>query len=245
MPQDNNAFSFDIPAAVASAGAQIMEAEPEPQQHAIDQSIAEQASSTGSDSSAPAASVPNPPASAPASDKVDSAGTVFDPSKHTGSKLKDGTWRLKKAAKSASASVVGKPGTSATTGNSGDVEAAAHASAVVTNQLIEGMCRGLIDGDEWLQTEAERKYQEGVWKAYYIAKGAVDLPPGLLVCVALLSYAGPRLRAPKTSEKVGRIRKWIGLRYGAWKLRRELKKRGIDAKVTIKDDEILANGKPV
>jgi hypothetical protein len=232
-------FSFETPPAVASAAEQIMDAEPEVQQHAIDQHLAsnQEASSLASGAIGTSDSAT----------KFDDLGTPFNAEIHTGSKLKSGAWRLKKSANPSSKSYVGKPGDgSAKAGvvanSQTSVEAQTRAAAMVTNQMVVGICRGLFDADEWESTKDEDNLMVEAWYVYLLSRGQTEIPPGLFLCVALGSYALPRLRQPKTAEKVGAIKAWIVLRVIKWRVKRALKREGVDADVVIKDRVIYVNG---
>lgn len=74
----------------------------------------------------------------------------------------------------------------------------------------------LIFGPEWqAQNPEERGAVIGALKKYFEAKQVKDIPPGLLLCVVLVAYSAPRLRAPKTSEKIRFGWTWLKLKWAA------------------------------
>ena len=227
-------FSLDdVPGDVLNAANSIMESAPGISQHAIDAHNRER-EETAADESA----------------NVDSAGTPFDPKIHTGSKLKNGTWRTRKNAQAAGSSKVVKP-----RGKNSSTPDAAAAEAAAAKNAAEAKAAGIMaatamfslgrafGGDEWKPDDAaEFTFQSEAWGNYFLAKGVYDVPPGLALCIAIGGYVGPRLTRPKTSQKVAGIKKWVALRVVRWKLTRALKREGIQATVTIKDGDIFING---
>lgn len=215
----------------------IMSEAPDVQQHAVDEHESQQ---QAVDENA----------------EKDSAGTPFDGRIHTGTRLKDGTWRLKRNP-SAEGSRVSRPrgkkeaaadSTSVSVEVDNDAKAIASGKAAAHLIFMLGQTLG---GPEWKPEQPEIEFQEGAWIGYARASNMQDIPPGLILCIALASYAGPRFTQPETRARVGKVRHWVGLRVAKWKIKKELKKRGIEATVTIKGsntknamDEILINGKP-
>jgi len=211
----------------------IMAEAPDVQQHAVDEHESQQQT-------------------ADADAETDSAGTPFDGRRHTGSKLKDGTWRLKRnpSAEGSRVATSRKSKAAEVATIEPDNEAKAIASGKAAAHLIF-MLGQTLGGPEWKPEQPEIEFQEGAWIGYARASNMQDIPPGLILCIALASYAGPRFTQPETRARVGKVRHWVSLRVARWKIKKELKKRGIEATVTIKGsntknalDEILINGKP-
>lgn len=184
-------------------------------------------------------------------------GVSFDPAIHTGSKLKNGRWRTRKAPKAILDPRKKNPQpvtVDALTGeidNSqamSDEEIKLAAQSAAASIFLLGMICG---GDEWqpvgddgkpLEPINERKLMETAFIDYFRAKGITKLPPSTTLMIALGSYAIPRFFMPKTKERVSNAKTWIALRFTKWKIKREFKKRGIEANISIKDGEILING---
>jgi hypothetical protein len=246
MPPKNSATEFklddsptpqqpaiEIPGAVAAAGDDILGTMPDVQQHAIDQHQQKQQDALDNA-------------------ERDDAGTPFDPAIHTGTKLKNGTWRLRKGAKnpgsvvaqSRTRSANGGPSAAVQSAPTVDVEkvAAAQAAGAMAASAVFMACRG-FGGEEWKPTPAEVEMQSAAWGAYFLAKDITDMPPGMMLCIALGSYAGPRFSMPQTSAKVGRVKNWIALRIAKRKIKQELRKRGLNMRVEIKDGVLLVDGK--
>lgn len=224
-------FSFD--SSVADVGAEILDKMPDVQEHAVAAHEAKEAE-------------------AEANVECDSAGVAFDTALHTGTKLKDGTWRKRKnpgAPGSFVAAPRARKSAAVNAAPAADPNAEAVATGTVIATLFLGACQS-IGGDEWEPTQHERDFQTAAWQAYCVAKNMKELSPGWALCIALGSYAGPRLVKPKTAARIGRVKTWFAVRIAKWKINRELKKRGIQATVTLRtgDDgvpELHINGKPL
>lgn len=182
----------------------------------------------------------NATAEAEAQIEKDSDGVAFDSKIHTGSKLKSGQWRKRKAG-----SVVAQPskkkGAKDPAPTPSADESQARAAGVVAAGTIFMFCRGIM-GDEWTPTNDEVTMQNEAWGNYFVAKGIKDIPPGAALLMAIGAYAGPRFTKPKTQAKVSAAKAWIVLRIAKWKIKRALKQQGIAADVTIKDGEIFIDG---
>lgn len=226
-PENESAAAFTFDDSVAGVGEEILGKMPDVQEHAV---AAHEAKT----------------AEAEATAERDDAGTPFDPALHTGTKLKDGTWRKRKTPGTPGSFVAARrsksaPG-AATAAPAVDANAEAIATGTVIATLFLGACQS-VGGEEWEPTQHERDFQTAAWQAYCVAKNLKELSPGLALCVAIGSYAAPRFTKPRTAAKVGRIKTWFALRIARWKLRKELAKRGITAKVEIVDGALLIDGK--
>lgn len=225
-PENESAPAFTFDDSVATVGDEILNKMPDVQEHAV---AAHEAKTAEEEANV----------------ERDSAGVAFDAAIHTGTKLKDGTWRKRKNP-GTPGSVVAAPRarTSGATkaAPAVDPNAEAIATGTVIATLFLGACQS-IGGEEWEPSQHERDFQTSAWQAYCVAKGMKELSPGLALSVAIGSYAMPRFTKPKTAARVGRMKTWIALRVARWKLRKELAKRGITAKVEIVDGAVLIDGK--
>lgn len=231
MPPET-AFTFDEN--ISRAGDEILSQMPDVQEHAI-------------------AAHEDKQNEAQANVETDKDGVPYDPALHTGSRLKDGTWRKRKNPGNPGSVVApSRKRNSAPAIEAANATAATNAEAIATGTVVATMFLGAcqsIGGEEWEPSEQERDFQTAAWQAYCVAKNYKELSPGFALFVALGSYAGPRLAKPKTAEKIGKAKTWILLRVAKWKLKRALKKSGIEATVTIKTGadgvpELHVNGKP-
>lgn len=225
---------FSLDETTAGEAEQIASQMPSPSEHALSQ-MEETQVSGGDDSSGETSTTP--------ASNTDDFGTVFDPLKHTGSKLKNGAWRERK--KSTVAAPRKKkdaaPQPSAADLKKAENEAQCRGAGVVAAGTMFMLCRGIM-GEEWQPTADEVAMQNEAWGNYFVAKGVSDVPPGMALALGIGAYVAPRLTKPKTQEKLGRAKTWIALRFARWKIRRELKKRGITATVTIENGGIFING---
>lgn len=95
----------------------------------------------------------------------------------------------------------------------------------------------MVFGPEWqarvIKSESgdvmldERAYMGKCYADYCNAKGIRDIPPGVALAMSLIAYAAPRFAQPETAERAGTIREWFACKIASWKVKRELKKRGI------------------
>lgn len=69
-----------------------------------------------------------------------------------------------------------------------------------------------IGGQEWQPTPDERHYMSDAWTQYYKAKDVKDLPPGLIVATALISYSMPRFAKPITRNRLQRASHWLKMK---------------------------------
>jgi len=218
-----------VPADVAAHADEIAQASPEVQQHAIDEH-ARQESTTQAEA------------------EKDINGTAFDAKLHTGSKLKSGEWRKRK-------SVLGTPTPKKTadakTGTvmTADQEGASRAAgAAAASMMFSSMT--MLMGDEWHpRTEKaagfdENKLMGQAFGDYFVAKGVTDFPPGVTLSFMMLGYISARMQMPKTRSKMQTFKTWCGIRYAAYKLKKEFKKKGIVAVVEIRDGVLTVDGKP-
>ena len=139
--------------------------------------------------------------------KVDSEGTIFDPTLHvvdaSGNPKKTlrGTWRKKPGR--------GSPEKSSATGKGGVGQNVSRELGRTTAETIFFVCQSAF-GDEWTPVFNakmgidERTQMIEAWAAYYEATGKTDVPPWVGVTIACGAYALPRLSQPKTRSRLGR-----------------------------------------
>jgi hypothetical protein len=157
---------------------------------------------------APPAASPAPAPNVPP--EVDAKGTPFDPERHNRTKHpKTGVWMpRRKPAASAShpsgASYVAPDAPPPPPPEPlSEYRVAAEAACAVT--FTVGMTLG---GEEWQPSKDEHATLAQAFEAYFRAKGCVDVPPGVALTIALLSYAGPRFTKPKTQGRLQKLRMW-------------------------------------
>lgn len=247
MPE---AFSLDDSPDLAAAAENLADNMPPPQEHAIAAASEGEESPTAEISTAPAHQ--NGGTSAPpSSTKTDKFGVPFDPEKHTGSLLKSGHWREKKA-KAAPASQLNIPG-----GKKPAATAAQKSTALTPEEKnaralnagrvaasVQFQIGQMFGGKEFAPDSPEElDFYSKAWADYLVTKETPDLPPGVVLLGMLVAYPASRANRPETAAKISRARSWLALRITAWKLKREYKKRGIVARVEIKDGVLLVDGK--
>lgn len=89
-----------------------------------------------------------------------------------------------------------------------------------------------IGGPEWEPNPNERAYMSHAWAEYFRSKGIKDLPPGVILATALISYAMPRFGQPETQGRLSKTWKWI---------KRRLRRKG---KKTYEDPDIEIDHNP-
>lgn len=73
-----------------------------------------------------------------------------------------------------------------------------------------GVAQSLF-GEAWKPQSAEQSNIESAVETYFRAKGIIDLPPGIVVVLAVGAYALPRVNDPITRERFGGLMASIGL----------------------------------
>jgi hypothetical protein len=71
----------------------------------------------------------------------------------------------------------------------------------------------VLGGEDWKPKPEENQMMSGAFADYYRAKGIKDIPPGVLVVIALTSYAGPRLFMPKTKTRLAAAATWVKRKF--------------------------------
>lgn len=178
-----------------------------------------------------------------ASAPVDSDNQPFDPAIHSsdsegkGIKTQAGKWRRKRGKGSASnAAKTSTLGQSEASSGPSAAQQAATATGIACAEMTIGTCT-MVFGPEWQarvhKDETgrvlldERSYMAKAYADYCAAKGIHDIPPGVALSLALVAYAAPRFAEPETRERAGTIREWLACKVASWKVKKELRKRGI------------------
>jgi hypothetical protein len=88
--------------------------------------------------------------------------------------------------------------------------------------MVFGLTTGVLAttlGPEWLPRDmngekgGERQTVTVPLEIYFRSKEMPDLPPGVVLLLALAMYGAPRLRAPDTSSKLKRVFLWVRSRF--------------------------------
>lgn len=254
-PEGSNTFSLDEPLpgeqgppdeTLDDVADSLINAMPEPQQHAIDQATAEAKIEEGTQA-------PSNQSTDATSTEVDAAGVVWNADLHATSadgshpKTAAGFWKKKRGAKSGSprpSSVIGgrKSAPAAPTGPTqteiAHAQGMAAGAAMAHTIFMMGQALG---GSEWAPRKNpidEATMMEQAWGNYFVATGRTDFPPGMALGIALCTYAAPRFTMPETRGRMSRFKLWIAAKI----VKRKLKKKGINAVVTIKDGQLLVDG---
>lgn len=208
---------------LSSIAENILDDAPEPQPHAIEQSLREESGAGGVFESA----------------ELDANGIPWNPSEHAtgiggkGVKTQKGVWKKKRNVR-ASGSILRTPGaTSPESDSSAEPAGPSHselqaraAGAMAGTMLVRmGM---MIGGEEFAprmlglagRTISEETMLQDAFGTYFVAKNYTDIPPGVVLSFTILGYIGPRLGMPKTKERVGGFFSWIKAKFVSWRLRR-------------------------
>ena len=178
----------------------------------------------------------------------DTDGFSFDPAKHKTNKSGEPTTTklgklIKKAAKKAQS---GETKQKSFVGNneapvqSEDqiLKLQARASGTVAANLL--MTMGIaFGGDEWQPRHDpnsglnEKSMLENAMSDYFEATGKTDLPPSMVLLVAVGAYALPRFTMPKTQSRLSTVKNGIK----KWWINRKLKKHGFRAESAKREAE--------
>lgn len=198
----------------------IMDNAPEVQPHVVEQHTQKQASAP-----------------------KDESGEAFDSAVHSvgsdgqGIRTAKGLWRRKRgagAAKGGAKSTIGKSTASAGAATPTAKETAATAAGRGLAQMTFMMGRAL-GGEEWNPLKAlnekgdvvydEESMMTDAWTNYCLAKDMTDVPPGLILCVALTSYAAPRFRMPETKKRAETFKEKVVMWWVNRKVKKEMRKQ--------------------
>lgn len=194
------------------------------------------------------------PTSDDTSVELDSEGVPYDPNIHAATRTQTaaGRWKKRRGSKSTLAVAPKRKNDAAVTAEVDQTQKARAAGVVAARSMFT--LGQMFGGPEWapisvdkdgapsMEEYDERKMMEQAFADYFIAKGVTEVSPGMGLTIAMLAYAGPRFTMPQTKARASAAKSWLSLRIAKWKLQRELKKRGVEAKVTVNDGEIFING---
>lgn len=213
--------------------ADLTVATPTPSAHVLAKDSANKAPDPGAPQPAPAAAPVPGPMLPP---KLDRNGTPFDPSKHSGGMHpKTGAWMPKRAKREPMKSDVGRLPSNAPKSQVAQdhtPEEAPQASVPVLDEFkaaavaacsilyASGMTLG---GDEWRPSHDEHTNLCLAFENYFRAKGTTDISPGWALAIAVVAYAGPRFRQPKTVGALQTIGGAFKRFAGWWRARRTVK----------------------
>ncbi len=181
--------------------------------------------------------------------ELDKNGVKFDATKHTGTKLKDGSWRKKKGSVLGSTPAEKKPLAGATPMLTPEQEGMSRAAGAAAINLVFGTMTQLF-GDEWQpRTKAvagydERELMQTAAGDYCVAKGITDFPPGVTLSILGFGYFIARFQMPVTKQKLSGFKAFVAIRWMKYKTKKEFKKAGILARVEIVDGVLMVDGKP-
>ena len=176
---------------------------PEPQEHAIEQESLTATEQTLEDKNSQGTVASGP---------RDADGNSFDPQLHQidseGNPKLTPTGKLRKKRKPAKSTVaqVDIP-----------VQASNQDARMAATASVEaiGMAGRMLGGEEWAFIRSvehgidEKAAGIDAFTSYYNAKGVTDVPPGVLLAIWGLSYAGPRFAMPKTKSRVRLAADWV------------------------------------
>lgn len=223
---------------LTSIAGSIMSDAPEVQTHVVEQHTREQAGAP-----------------------IDSDGVAFDATIHAsdssgnGIKTATGKWRKRRGAGKSGSTGSRVGGASSTTSPAGPTaeQQAARAAGIAMTQMVFILGQA-FGGAEWAPRTISNEKGDVVMDenvmmtqahvAYCEAKGISDIPPGVALAFAYISYAAPRFTMPETKKRAAKVRTWFTLQFAKWKVKRELKKRGIKARVEVNNGELLVDGAP-
>ena len=198
-------------------GDELTDEIPEPQQHAIDQAISD------------ASKNPDVPGAASGSVELDALGVPWDSTQHAtgkdgkGVRTEKGTWRKRRGLKGSpshlntGAASNKPPEESEEVKNRRLLEQQARLAGATVAMLMFRISTG-IGGPQFHPRQVqvtenisydERTVMVDAWGDYFLAKGIVDVPPGVALCGALFMYYGPRFQDPEVRKKSGKVVTWF------------------------------------
>lgn len=211
---------FDLDA----VGDELVNEIPEPQQHAIDQAIADTKKE-------------NPESIAV---EVDGLGIPWNPAEHaTDSKTgkgiltAKGSWRKRRGLKGSpsylntgAATAPSEPKEDPTVTEKRTLEQQNRMAGVMAGTMLVRISTA-VGGKEFLPrtisaagvTYNEEEFLQNAFGDYFVAKGISDIPPGMVLTSALLMYYMPRFQEPAVREKGGKFVHWckgVGTRVYVW-----------------------------
>lgn len=161
--------------------------------------------------------------SAQASAEQDAAGVPFNPRLHTGHKTTKGLWRRKTRAGRAEPAAtgtaspaprrIGSPPPDAQAplgaapfgvGGPGDSDLAFRTTALVTVSSLTGALT-MVAGPAWKASKDEHDGMVEAWTAYFKARGISDVPPEILLAMAMSGYVFKRITLEQVMAAGGQL----------------------------------------
>lgn len=174
---------------------------------------------------------------------IDNAGQTFDPKIHSsdatgkGILTEKGLWRRKRGAGKAPGSAKSTIGGKTVSNGSNTPDAKEQAAIACGRTLAQTtfLVGRALGGEEWNPQKAVDEkgtvvYDEEVmmtdaWTNYCRATNLSDVPPGVILCVALMSYAAPRFRMPETKRRAQSFKEWFVSKWVNWRVKRSMRKQ--------------------
>lgn len=172
------------------------------------------------------ADIENPPSDTNGN-PTDKNGNTYNPETHeisplTGKAIKKRKGGVKKSVVNPTNSAKVSPAQAAQAQN----QAEARATGKFAAALLVTTCMGVF-GDEFKPEKSKERdefaFLENAFADYFEATGRKDLPPGMVLTVAIGSYVGPRFTMPKTQSRIGAIKDWCVGKYFSWRGKKILK----------------------
>jgi hypothetical protein len=207
---------------------------PEPQQHAIDQAIADNAKESGGETVSGDVG------------ELDALGVPWNREYHAtgkdgkGVKTAKGTWRRRRGLGGSASHVATPTSKAATAAPVGPTqhELACRQGGMMAARLLVHVSMG-IGGPEFAPRMIEgpggmvineMQTLEVAFGDYFLAKDIEDLPPGWALCGALAFYYLPRFQMPQTKEKARGFAAWLKGKWADWRVGKMKKKWNGEAK---------------
>lgn len=211
----------DAPAAeLDKLGDDLTNEIPEPQQHAIDQAISD------------ASKNPDVPGAANTSVELDALGVPWNNAEHAtgadgkGIRTAKGTWRKRRGLKGSPSHLNTGAANASSPADKEAEQAAVNARTAEHQNRMAGAMAGTmlvrisaaVGGQEFLPrtitvpgglTYNEEQFLQTAFGDYFVAKGISDIPPGLVLCSALMMYYMPRFQSPEVRQRGGKIAGWF------------------------------------
>jgi len=174
--------------------------------------------------------------------KIHKVGADGEPTLSAKNKLVKRPGRKAGADATAPKSFIGAPGASSPLSTGPSQEATSQMQARAAGNMAANLLMqlGLIaGGDEWqprkdISTGLDEKIMlESAFGDYFLAKGIIDIPPGMVLTVAIGGYMLPRFTMPKTRTRLERATMWAKKKWAD----RKLRKHGLKSVEQEKADE--------
>lgn len=152
------------------------------------------------------------------SSTADKDGVIFNPELHAVDK--DGNPSLTSTGKFRKRRGISKVAVKGEAEKTVQDEQAARAAGILCADMMIGSAVTLL-GEEWVPIGSQGQQQpikfdehsnlRRAFGDYFVARGIKDFPPGIMLTIALTSYAAPRLvGGQETKTKLSKVKKWFG-----------------------------------